>query len=954
MLDELHGMLIRAEADEAGEGEYQLLRWIGGGSFGKVYLVLHRDEGRQFVMKEFSAFADMDGQQREATKLEVQLLREVQHPNIVGYRDSYVNQGGCLCIFMEYCEHGDVHSYLQSGKRAARHPPCEAQVLEWLVQVTLALQALHARRILHRDLKTQNIFLTSQGLSVHQHGNGSGCFALKLGDLGIARVLSSTMELAATQIGTPFSMSPEVFNNKPYGYQSDVWGLGCVLYELVNNGQHAFDAQSINGLALKILRGRYTPVTANCSDEAKQLIKLMLNTNPKRRPTLQAILQSPSVRRQVPTAVYAAAQAAGSKEQQARAEEVLRSQLGALGLAAAAQQEPGSGTPGGGRPGAASPPRGTSQPRKAPWDRRQALLQQRIERAERRKKREEDTLKRLQETAEVLKNCLRGMRQPPEAIGGLGAPSGIAPCAGGGRGGPINGYSHTNCGAGGCASARSSGYGGPNPSSFRGQWRPLAPPVPIPPASQAHSNPLVSNRSEQSGPELGDEPVMSHRDRVLLRKEQRREEEHQRFEEEARKIREENLAYQRAWVQESREHGHGGAARHHGGQLREPAVERAAGSTESGLLWNAAAATQSTEYGLTPEQLANPFRTRRPNVLHTPRQRVPNGDACAQGANRHSRSRAESINMPCPPPARHSEPVPPSNGPIHRWNHWGGDHGSTGVTSRSLHSVCLESLADQPNVAEHSEESEFSGSLSDGSDVGCGWGDDEQLRRQSQGVQRRIVRCRAMIATQSSTIEALQRACAGAQSASESATGDGCPAAPLEVDDARQRFQLAAAARRPALEAPPGGASGASGLLRGGAGLLAPPRAAASAPAVVRERLARLRRCCLEGLGIDTFQAARGYLQSLLDTQEVATAVRERMLEMLGLDKIGYFALIDQIVHMEHLWGVHEPDHLRRLRCVASDTGSDTGLRSGNERWSGAPFRRSRSPGWDSHCPVGC
>ena len=82
---------------------------------------------------------------------------------------------------------------------------------------------------------------------------------IKLGDFGIAKVLDSTIDLAKTQIGTPFYMSPEVFKNSNYSYKSDIWGIGCVLYELIC-GKHAFGAQSLNGLAVKVLRGKYAPL----------------------------------------------------------------------------------------------------------------------------------------------------------------------------------------------------------------------------------------------------------------------------------------------------------------------------------------------------------------------------------------------------------------------------------------------------------------------------------------------------------------------------------------------------------------------------------------------------------------------------------------------------------------------------------------------------------------------
>jgi len=107
----------------------------------------------------------------------------------------------------------------------------EARILHWFVQMALGLQYMHQERVLHRDLKTQNIFLL---------GNGR----LVLGDLGISKVLEGTMDFASTCIGTPYYMSPEIFKNKPYNHKSDIWALGCVLYEMTTLN-HAFNAQSL-------------------------------------------------------------------------------------------------------------------------------------------------------------------------------------------------------------------------------------------------------------------------------------------------------------------------------------------------------------------------------------------------------------------------------------------------------------------------------------------------------------------------------------------------------------------------------------------------------------------------------------------------------------------------------------------------------------------------------------
>eukprot|EP00443_Scrippsiella_acuminata_P032996 CAMPEP_0115170404 /NCGR_PEP_ID=MMETSP0270-20121206/1768_1 /TAXON_ID=71861 /ORGANISM="Scrippsiella trochoidea, Strain CCMP3099" /LENGTH=199 /DNA_ID=CAMNT_0002583135 /DNA_START=12 /DNA_END=607 /DNA_ORIENTATION=- len=192
-----------------------------------------------------------------------------------------------LCILMEYCEHGDVDAYLRKLRQEGQTAPDERRSLEWLVQICLGLHALHTRRILHRDLKTSNIFLTGCRLPY---------FAIKLGDFGIARALSATTEFAMTRIGTPYYMSPEVFNNRPYSYKSDLWSVGCVFYELTN-GRRAFEAQNINALAIKILNGSYTEPNTTCSAESRELIKALLNTRASRRPALKEVLTMETVQR---------------------------------------------------------------------------------------------------------------------------------------------------------------------------------------------------------------------------------------------------------------------------------------------------------------------------------------------------------------------------------------------------------------------------------------------------------------------------------------------------------------------------------------------------------------------------------------------------------------------------------------------------------------------------------
>jgi len=111
--------------------------------------------------------------------------------------------------------------------------------MNWFVQMCLALEYIHRRKVLHRDIKSSNVFLTSNN-------------TVKLGDFGISKVLDSTNDIALTVQGTPYYMSPEVCQSKGYSYKSDVWSLGCILYELCTL-KHAFHSENLLGLVFKIV-----------------------------------------------------------------------------------------------------------------------------------------------------------------------------------------------------------------------------------------------------------------------------------------------------------------------------------------------------------------------------------------------------------------------------------------------------------------------------------------------------------------------------------------------------------------------------------------------------------------------------------------------------------------------------------------------------------------------------
>ncbi|NWH80611.1 NEK4 kinase, partial [Piaya cayana] len=235
----------------------------------------------QYVIKKLN-LKHASTRERRAAEQEAQLLSQLKHPNIVTYRESWQGEDGLLYIVMGFCEGGDLYHKLkeQKGKLLP-----ESQVVEWFVQIAMALQYLHEKHILHRDLKTQNVFLTRTNI-------------IKVGDLGIARVLENQSDMASTLIGTPYYMSPELFSHKPYNYKSDVWALGCCVYEMATL-KHAFNAKDMNSLVYRIIEGKLPPMPKDYSPQLVEIIRTMLSKKPEERPSVRSILRQPYIKHQI-------------------------------------------------------------------------------------------------------------------------------------------------------------------------------------------------------------------------------------------------------------------------------------------------------------------------------------------------------------------------------------------------------------------------------------------------------------------------------------------------------------------------------------------------------------------------------------------------------------------------------------------------------------------------------
>lgn len=211
---------------------YHVLELAGEGSFGQVFKGRKRFTGQMVALK-FMPKVDRSEKELRNLKREIEIMRGLQHPNIVQLFDSFETETEVVVV-TEYAE-GQLFQILEDDGNLP-----ESQVREIACQLVSALYYLHSHRILHRDMKPQNILLGKSGV-------------VKLCDFGFARAMSvSTLVLTSIK-GTPLYMSPELVEEKPYDHTADLWSLGCILYEL-HTGAPPFYTNSIFQLVQLIVR----------------------------------------------------------------------------------------------------------------------------------------------------------------------------------------------------------------------------------------------------------------------------------------------------------------------------------------------------------------------------------------------------------------------------------------------------------------------------------------------------------------------------------------------------------------------------------------------------------------------------------------------------------------------------------------------------------------------------
>ena len=244
--------------------DYIIQENLGLGAFGTVFKVLKKSDKKLYVIKKISLMG-LNQSRKEKVKIESKILSAINSPYIVKYSESF-EENNFLNIVMEYCDGGDLNDFII--KHEQTHILLKEKIIwDIFLKILIGLSHLHKLKILHRDLKPLNIFLIKN--------KNSDDINIKIGDFGVAKILDEN-NFANTLIGTPYYMSPELCEELPYNEKSDVWALGCILYELCTY-KHPFNAKCQASLIMKIIKDKPKQIHKYYSDDLQKLINLILD-----------------------------------------------------------------------------------------------------------------------------------------------------------------------------------------------------------------------------------------------------------------------------------------------------------------------------------------------------------------------------------------------------------------------------------------------------------------------------------------------------------------------------------------------------------------------------------------------------------------------------------------------------------------------------------------------------
>ena len=243
--------------------DFEILKQLGKGAFGSVHLVRRKKDLKTYAMKRIR-MTTLSEKEKETALNEIRILASLNHKNIIGYKEAFFDEESqTLNIIMEYANDGDLSSKIKYNLKNGLIFR-ENIIWSYIIQLLEGINYLHENKIIHRDLKSANLFLMKDG-------------TLKIGDLNVSKI--AKMGIAFTQAGTPYYASPEVWLDKSYDNKSDIWSIGCIIYELCML-KTPFRGTSMKNLCLNIQKGYYEDICNFYSDDLRKIIQKMLVVNP--------------------------------------------------------------------------------------------------------------------------------------------------------------------------------------------------------------------------------------------------------------------------------------------------------------------------------------------------------------------------------------------------------------------------------------------------------------------------------------------------------------------------------------------------------------------------------------------------------------------------------------------------------------------------------------------------
>ncbi|CAD8110990.1 unnamed protein product [Paramecium primaurelia] len=257
--------------------DFQLLSKLGEGAYSSVYRVKRLEDGYEYALKKVK-LQNLNDKEKQNAMNEVRLLASVKHPNIICYKEAFIDiQSNSLYIVMEFANRNDLYQKIVNSKKNNKQLD-EQSIWNIFIQIVRALKALHELKS-YIEIQNANVFLSQNG-------------DVKLGDMNVSKVVKKG--LLYTQTGTPFYARSEVWKDQPYDQKSDIWSLGCVIYEMAAL-KPPFQAEDMQGLYKRVIRGYYPRIPQQYTQGLTNAIRQMLQVQPNLRPNCDKLLQYPSI-----------------------------------------------------------------------------------------------------------------------------------------------------------------------------------------------------------------------------------------------------------------------------------------------------------------------------------------------------------------------------------------------------------------------------------------------------------------------------------------------------------------------------------------------------------------------------------------------------------------------------------------------------------------------------------